>query len=225
MLKSSSDKCIGHRHTSDLVGILSWQVIYREGVQSCSVAVLLHPSGKSMKNEKNVRENTQPRCQTGASGIHSYSLVTIRISSVVITWTKALNNSESLILISVNLKRVLCDCTHVLYFYYTTASFLFCLVHILPSFVNVFNSKWGSLTSILQRLAKKEKTGVHCPVTTRNGLPTITSRLTLEFTQTPILLERLTLTSGGNSTSGWVWGDTYRLPMLMNFPVTFHRIY
>jgi len=71
-----------------------------------------------MENEENVREKTQPRCQTGDSRIHSYTLTTIRVSSVVITQVKVLGfeNSESLILISINLTRVLCDFTHGIYF-------------------------------------------------------------------------------------------------------------
>jgi len=38
-----------------------------------------------MENEENVKEKTQPRCQTGASRIHSYILITVLVSSVVIT--------------------------------------------------------------------------------------------------------------------------------------------
>jgi hypothetical protein len=54
------------------------------------VAVLRRSPGKGMENEENVREKTQPRCQTGDSRTHSYTLTTIRVSSVVITQVKVL---------------------------------------------------------------------------------------------------------------------------------------
>ena len=54
-------------------------------MQACSMAVFRHSPGNGMENEENVREKRQPRCQTGVSRIHNYTLIAIRVSSVVIT--------------------------------------------------------------------------------------------------------------------------------------------
>ena len=55
------------------------------------MAAFRHSPGKGMENKENIREKTQPRCQTGASRIHSYTLTTTRVSSVIITQLKVVD--------------------------------------------------------------------------------------------------------------------------------------